>query len=126
MPSPIAFNPEISIAIQVSDMNKSIEWYTTNLGFQLLYKVDEIGWCELASNVPGTQIGLSQVEKTQASSSCVPTFAVKDIAAARKQLESRGVRFDGDTITLEGLVKLATFFDPDGNAFMFSQSLMNH
>jgi len=126
MPSPVAFNPEMTIAIHVKDMDKAIEWYTKTLGFQMLYKVDEIGWCELASNVPGAQIGLSQVEKAEASRSCVPTFAVKDIDAARKSLESRGVRFDGDTITLEGMVKLATFFDPDGNAFMFSQSLMNH
>jgi catechol 2,3-dioxygenase-like lactoylglutathione lyase family enzyme len=123
--SPIAFGPEMTIAIHVTDMDKSIEWYTKILGFQLLYKVDEIGWCELSSNVPGAQIGLSQVEKAGASRSCVPTFAVKDIAAARKHLESCGVRFDGDTHTIEGLVKLATFFDPDGNAFMFSQSLMS-
>ena len=38
-----------------------------------------------------------------------------DLDAARDALESKGVEFDGDTRTIEGMVKLATFFDPDGN-----------
>jgi hypothetical protein len=33
------------------------------------------------------------------------------------------VRFDGPTIELPGMVKLATFFDPDGNPMMFYQDL---
>lgn len=124
MPGPIAFSPEITIAVHVSDLARSIDWYTKLLGFEMLYKVDEIAWAELATNVKGTHVGLSQVEKAKGSQSCVPTFAVEDIDAARSHLESHDVRFDGDTITIEGLVKLATFFDPDGNPLMLSQSLM--
>jgi hypothetical protein len=33
------------------------------------------------------------------------------------------VRFDGDTMTIEGMVKLATFYDLDGNKLMFSENL---
>ena len=51
------------------------------------------------------------------------TFAVDDIEAARKRLEGLNVRFDGPTREIPDMVKLATFFDPDGNTFMFSQSL---
>ena len=124
MPGPIAFAPEITIAMHVSNLDRSIDWYTNVLGFTMLYKVDEIAWAEFATPVKGTQIGLSQVEKAKGSQSCVPTFGVEDIVAARTHLESHDVRFDGETITIEGLVKLATFFDPDGNPLMLSQSLM--
>jgi CreA protein len=48
---------------------------------------------------------------------------VLDIEAARKYLESKDVRFDGDTYEIEGMVKLCTFYDPDGNSYMLAQSL---
>ncbi len=54
---------------------------------------------------------------------CVPVWGVRDITAARASLEAAGVRFDGPTQEISGMVKLATFYDPDGNAMMFAQSL---
>ena len=42
---------------------------------------------------------------------------VDDVAAARAQLESRGVAFRGDTID-SGVCHMAFFEDPDGNALM--------
>jgi hypothetical protein len=48
---------------------------------------------------------------------------VKDIQAARAHLESNGVRFDGDTYEIQGMVKLATFYDPDGNPWMLAERL---
>jgi len=35
-----------------------------------------------------------------------------------------GVRFDGDNVEIPDMVRLATFFDPDGNSYMLAQSLM--
>jgi len=35
------------------------------------------------------------------------------------------VKFDGDTITIEGMVKIATFYDPDGNAMMLAEDFTN-
>ena len=52
-----------------------------------------------------------------------PTFGVSDIERARKILEDRGAKFDGDTIEIPDMVKLATFYDPDGNPLMRFQSL---
>ena len=34
-----------------------------------------------------------------------------------------GVKFDGATETIEGMVSTATFYDPDGNALMLAQDL---
>ena len=53
----------------------------------------------------------------------MPTFSVRDIDAARSHLESLGTKFDGDTYEIDGMVKLATFYDPDGNAWMLAQQL---
>jgi len=45
---------------------------------------------------------------------------VDDVAAARAELESRGVTFSHDTID-SGVCHMATFKDPDGNAIMLHQ-----
>jgi uncharacterized glyoxalase superfamily protein PhnB len=55
-----------------------------------------------------------------------PVFGVKDIEAARSHLESNGVRFDGETQVIPEMVKLATFYDPDGNPWMLAESSMPH
>ena len=42
---------------------------------------------------------------------------VDDVEAARAELESRGVAFDGETID-SGVCHMAVFADPDGNALL--------
>ena len=72
---------------------------------------------------PGIFIGLGQTEEVKPGTT-TQTFTVKDIAAARASLESHDVRFDGDTYEIDGMVKLATFYDPDGNSYMLAQNLV--
>jgi predicted enzyme related to lactoylglutathione lyase len=121
------YNGDLTLAFQVKDRKASIDWYGKFLGFQLMYDVAEIGWCEMATPVEGgkVSVGFSEVETPKVGQGPVPTFGVRDIDVARKHLEGGGVRFDGETIEIPGMVKLATFFDPDGNTLMFSQTLMN-
>ena len=52
-----------------------------------------------------------------------PTFRGIDIEDARGYLERNGVRFDEGTNEVPGMVKLATFYDPDGNPWMLAQVL---
>ena len=118
----LGYNGGLTIAFQVTDIAKSIDWYQNVLGFKLAYQVEEMGWCELSTSVDGVNVGLSQVE-TPKPGGPTPTFGVNDIDQARRQLEDKGVRFDGDTIEVPDMVKLATFFDPDDNSLMFFQSL---
>ena len=122
-PSPLAYDGGLTVGYQVSDIKKAIDWYTSMLGFTLTYHIEDMGWCELATELKGVNIGLSQVEKPNVGLSGKLTWGVKDIDAARKILEAKKVRFDGPTIEIPGMVKLATFFDPDGNPMMFYQSL---
>jgi CreA protein len=107
----------------VRDFDRSAAWYQANLGFELLYKAEAIGWGELKTPVENVTLGLSESEKVDVKGGPTLTFSVKDITRARAALEARGVRFDGETLTIPDLVKLATFYDLDGHKFMLSQSL---
>jgi predicted enzyme related to lactoylglutathione lyase len=123
MTTSLNYDGGLTCALAVKDMKASIQWYQDVLQFKLLYLMDEMGWCELASPVARVNVGLGQEEKPEVKGGATLTFGVVDIDAARKQLEAKKVRFDGPTRTIEGMVKLATFFDPDGNRFMLYQSL---
>jgi len=119
----IEYDGGLTCAMQVSDLKAAIQWYSDILGSKLLYQMDEMGWCELASPVARVNVGLSQVEKPEVKGGATLTFGVTDIDAARKTLEGKNVRFDGETMTIEGMVRLTTFYDPDGNKLMLYQDL---
>ncbi|MEM7309996.1 MAG: VOC family protein [Planctomycetota bacterium] len=113
----------LTCAMGVSDLDRSITWYQDVLGFKLSYKMEEMAWCELESPVARVNVGLSQVEGLQVEGGATLTFGVKDVDHARASLEDLDVRFDGETQVIPGMVKLATFFDPDGNKLMLYQDL---
>ncbi len=123
MASTLGYIPGLTCALNVKDMNASIAWYTEVLGFDLIYKMDEMGWCELRTEVPGVNVGLSQTEDGGGKGGATLTFGVRNVDDARRQLEAKSVRFDGESQTIPDMVKLATFFDPDGNSFMLYEDL---
>ena len=101
----------ITLAMSVRDRHASANWYRDKLGFELIHHIDEAGWSELQTPVDGVTLGLGE-QSEPAPGNTVPVFGVADIAAARKSLEEAGVRFDGPTETIEGMVATATFYDP--------------
>jgi catechol 2,3-dioxygenase-like lactoylglutathione lyase family enzyme len=118
---PFTYDGHLVISVSVSDLDGSIAWYQEMLGFQVNYRLDEYGWATLQSAIAGVEIGLGQTEKPDVKGN-TPTWGVADIDAARGYLEGNGVRFDGETQDVGGMVKLATFYDPDGNPYMLAQS----
>ncbi len=116
------YDPGLTIAMKVTDLDRSIDWYQKVLGCELLYKLEDRGWCELSSPVEKVNIGLGQVEEVPAGGP-VPTWGVVDIEEAKASLAEHDVAFDGDIMVIEGMVKLLTFFDPDGNGLMLFQDL---
>jgi catechol 2,3-dioxygenase-like lactoylglutathione lyase family enzyme len=122
MATPFEYDRQLVISVGVSNFDDAVRWYGETLGFELVYRLDEYGWGEVQTPWNGVTLGLGQTEEVKPGGP-TPTFGVKDIEAARSSLESKGVRFDGDTYEISGMVKLCTWYDPDGNAFMFAQTL---
>jgi catechol 2,3-dioxygenase-like lactoylglutathione lyase family enzyme len=117
------YTADVTASMGVKDLDSAIAWYQSVLGFTLLYRADEIGWCELATGVPGVTVGLSQNEQVTHGGGATNVWGVKDIDAAKAHLDAHHVRQDNGIQVVPDLVKLITFYDPDGNAMMLSQSL---
>lgn len=118
----VSLENTITIALSVTDRHKSAKWYEDVLGFQVNYHGDEAGWSDLQTNTAGVTLGLGEHTKP-APGNCVPVFGIADLDTARRKLEQANVKFDGETDVVEGMVKTATFYDPDGNALMLAEDL---
>ncbi len=112
----------LTLALSVRDRHASAKWYADILGFDVLYHADDAGWSELQTKTAGVTLGLGE-QSEPSPGNTVPVFGIADIASARHALEEAGVKFDGPTETIEGMVSTATFYDPDGNALMIAQDL---
>lgn len=119
----LQFVPEVTASMAVSNLDRSIDWYQQVLGFTLLYRADEIGWCEMSTHMPGVNIGLSENQSVTQGGGATNVWTVSDIEAGKTHLTAHGVKLDGDIQTIPELVRLLTFYDPDGNAMMLAQSL---
>jgi catechol 2,3-dioxygenase-like lactoylglutathione lyase family enzyme len=108
------------ISVGVSDYDRSLAWYRDVLGFDLVYELKEYGWCELKTPF-GLNIGLGQSE-TVAQGNITPTFGVRDIDAAIAELRGHDVKVE-DWHEISGMVRLSTFWDPDGTPWMLAQTL---
>lgn len=117
----ISPNHTITIALSVKDRAVSAAWFKQHLGFAEIFSADEAGWTELATNTPGVTIGLGDAEEIKPAST-TPVFGVADFDQARGALEKEGVIFD-ETIEVPEMVKVATFYDPDGNPLMIAEDL---
>ena len=122
MTKSIDYDGGLTLSISVSDLDDAIAWYESVLGFKLIYKLDDMGWCELSTGVERVSVGLGVREDVQPGGA-TPTFGVTDIEEARASLETNGVKLDGDIMEIPEMVKLQTFYDPDGNSLMLYQDL---
>jgi catechol 2,3-dioxygenase-like lactoylglutathione lyase family enzyme len=119
----IRFDGGLTCSMGVSDLDRSLAWYRDTLGFDLLYRLEDIAWCELKTGVERVNLGLSQVEEAGGKGGATLTFGVEDIEAAKAELDSREIRQDGPIRDIPGLVRLLTFYDPDDNALMLYEDL---
>ena len=117
----IDYNPNnCVISVGVSDYDRSLAWYREVLGFEVEYELKDYAWCEL--NTPfGFSIGLGQTE-TVAQGNVTPTFGVYDIDAAIEYLRANDVKVE-DWHQVGDMVRLSTFYDPDGTPWMLAQTL---
>ena len=117
------YDGTITLSSTVKDLDTTLAWFRDKLGLREVFRTD--GWAEVATPAEGVTIGLAEGEDAPGSGGTTPVFGVTDIDAARRELAANGVAFEGETLELPGLVKLATFVSPDGNRYMLAQSLAN-
>lgn len=121
----VAFTPVLTCEIQVPSLDEALRWWTEVIGFNELFRADEFGWAEIQSPVSGVTFGMNAGGALKPGSGATLVLGVEDIEAARSELQSKGVAFEGDTVEVPGMVKLATFHDPFGNRFTLAQSIMS-
>lgn len=119
----VDYDGGLTCSMGVGNLDRSIAWYRDVLGFELIYRLEDMAWCELRSSVARVNLGLSEVEKPGGSGGATLTFGVHDVDAAKAVLDGHGVRQDGAIQDIPGMVRLLTFYDPDDNALMFYQDL---
>ena len=103
-----------NITIMVSDMSKSIAFYTDGLGFKLL---NHYGNHYAQISAPGIIIGLHPSEnKTDSSENISIGFTVNDFEEAKKQLHQLTIEYHERK---EQGGNFIHFKDPDGTPLYF-------
>jgi catechol 2,3-dioxygenase-like lactoylglutathione lyase family enzyme len=106
------------IGVPVTDIPNSASFYEETLGLPKISGDD--GWPEfqLGENLSLYLIDLAKIGSFfQGPHTAQIALRVRDVAETRRELERRGVEFDGETLDT-GVCHMAFFKDPDGNALM--------
>jgi len=119
----VPYQPYVTIAIAVSNLERSAAFYRDTLELQQTMFSPEMNWASFETGVPNCQIGMGQTDEEIKGSSTSISLGVTDINAARDALQAKGVKFEGDNMEVSGMVRLASFRDPDGNGLMLVQVL---
>ncbi len=105
------------ISVPVTDLERSTAFYRDTLGLE---QIGEGAWPEfqLGENVSlylldPTNIG----QQFTAPHTSSIALRVRDVKAARRELEAKGVAFARETFDT-GVCHMASFSDPDGNSLM--------
>ena len=105
------------ISVPVTDLERSTAFYRDTLGLE---QIGHGAWPEfqLGENVSlylldPTNIG----QQFEAPHTSPIALRVPDVESARRELEGKGVQFDGETFDT-GVCHMAHFRDPDGNVLM--------
>jgi predicted enzyme related to lactoylglutathione lyase len=106
------------VGIPTHDLGQAVEFYGQTLSLPCSVHMPERNFAEFETG--NLTINLMNAEKMGLKHSTFENpiaLHVDDVAAARAELESRGVQFDMDTFDT-GVCHMAFFRDPDGNALM--------
>ena len=82
----MGYDGGLTCSMGVTDMDRSIAWYRDLLGFTLLYRMEDIAWCELSTGVARVNVGLGQREEAGGAGGATLTWGVTDIEAAKAEL----------------------------------------
>jgi predicted enzyme related to lactoylglutathione lyase len=106
------------VGIPTRDLDRAVEFYGTTLGIPMSRHIPERNFAEFETG--NLTLNLMNAEKMGLEHHAVRNAValhVDDVAAARSDLEAKGVEFAMDTFDT-GVCHMAFFTDPDGNALM--------
>jgi catechol 2,3-dioxygenase-like lactoylglutathione lyase family enzyme len=113
------------ISVPITDMERAKRFYGDTLGLPV---IDPRGFPEYQL---GENVSMYLIDPTQTGSSfrgghsSPIALRVPDVGEARRELEERGVEFEGDTLDT-GVCHMAFFSDPDGNRLMLHRRYAPH
>lgn len=104
------------ITIPTRDFDKSAKFYGEVLGLELSKRWGDMPAGEFETGNLTIAVMQTDAFGIEFKPHCLPIeLHVEDFEAARAELESRGVEFQGETLD-SGVCWQAFFLDPDGNA----------
>ncbi|MEN6391245.1 MAG: VOC family protein [Syntrophomonas sp.] len=111
------FKTGIAFHYNVSNIERTIAFYTEKLGFCIHDYNADLRQARLYTNNKDCLIGFAEMQPVIPSSTCI-TFEVDDIEQAVQIFQSKGVHFNSEIVEVPNTVKLAPFSDPDGYSLM--------
>jgi predicted enzyme related to lactoylglutathione lyase len=112
------------VGLPTRDLAAAVEFYGTTLGIPMSVHRPERNFAEFETG--NLTLNVVNAEKMGLEHHAVGNpvaLHVDDVAAARADLEAKGVSFQGDNFDT-GVCHMAFFADPDGNALMLHHRYM--
>jgi predicted enzyme related to lactoylglutathione lyase len=106
----------------VDDFESAKKFYGQVLGLKKTFEMQQ--WAEFAGAEGEESIGIAANPHAGKEPGATVVLDVSDIERERRRLESAGVKFEGKTEEIAGIVRIATFRDPYGNRLQLAQALM--
>ncbi len=106
------------VAVATSDLDRAVAFYGETLGLRNSVRLEGRPFAEFeTANLTLSLIESERMGLTFATNPNHVALHVEDVAAARAELEARGVAFEGEIFDT-GVCHMAFFSDPDGNKLM--------
>ena len=106
---------------QVADLDRAKKFYGEVLGLKQTIEIP--GWAEFSHSEGAASIGLNQMRENDDERGATVVLRVDDLARAQEDLANKDVKFEGEVEEIPGVVRIATFRDPDGNRLQLVQVL---
>ncbi len=104
--------------VPTHDLEAAVEFYGTTLGLRRSVYLKERNYAEFETgNLTLSVFNPTEYGIPHNTNPNALALHVDDVAAARGELEGRGVTFNGEILDT-GVCHMAFFQDPDGNALM--------
>ncbi len=103
-----------SVMLGVTDVEKSLAFYTERLGFALRGRFEDFAFLDAGGTTLALSGGLARARPPVAAPVEI-VLAVDGVRDASDALRARGIEFAGEPRSIDGTNHVANFADPDGH-----------